>query len=212
MNILIIGASGFIGKNLLLNIPKSWRVFGTYNSNKNFQLIHNYYLFGIIPMPVIYLFLVASISYFLLNKCSIGRYIYAVGSNEEAACLSGINISRTKLIVYGFSGLMCGISGIILLSRLNSGQPGVGVMYELDAIAAAIIGGTSLSGGEGSIVGTIIGALILGVLRNIMNLLGFNVFYQYIASGIVLIFAVILDAYLKGKGVNKDSLRQIFKG
>ena len=162
-------------------------------ANDNFVMIYSYNLFGVIPMPVIYLFLIALIASFLLRKCAIGRYIYSVGSNEEAAHLSGINVTKTKIIVYGFSGLMCGLSGILLLSRLNSGQPSVGNMYELDAIAASVIGGTSLAGGEGAIIGTIIGALIMSVLKNGLNIMHVSQFWQLIISGFVILFAVYID-------------------
>lgn len=167
--------------------------------NKEFNWIHNYELFGIIPIPVVYLFLVALIAFFILNKCAIGRYIYAVGSNEEAANLSGLSVSKIKIIVYGFSGLMCGISGIILLARINSGQPSIGNMYELDAIAAAVIGGTSLSGGEGTIVGTIIGALIMSVLKNGLNLTHVSQFWQQVIIGFVVIIAVFIDIMRRRK-------------
>ncbi len=126
--------------------------------------------------------------------------------------LSGIYVGRQRFILHTLVGLLAGLSGVILATRVASGQPGAGIGFEFDVIVAVILGGTSLFGGEGSVSGTIVGALILGALRNIMNLLGLNVFYQYIASGTVLIFAVILDAYLKGKGVSKSSLKQIIKG
>ncbi len=167
--------------------------------NKEVGAIHNTDLFGFIPIPVIYLFVIAYIAYFILKKCSIGRYIYAVGSNEEAAKLSGLSVSKIKIFVYGFSGLMCGISGVILLARLNSGQPSTGYMYELDAIAAAVIGGTSLSGGEGTIVGTIIGALIMSVLKNGLNLMHVSQFWQWVIIGFVVIVAVFIDIARKKK-------------
>lgn len=165
-----------------------------------------------IPVPVIIMVVVVVIFLIVQNNTPFGKYCFAIGGNEETARLSGIYVGRQRFILHTLVGLLAGISGVILATRVASGQPGAGIGFEFDVIVAVILGGTSLFGGEGSVTGTIIGALILGVLRNIMNLLGFNVFYQYIASGTVLVFAVILDAYLKGKGVNKDSLRQIFRG
>lgn len=127
----------------------------------------------------------------------IGRYVYAVGSNEVAAHLSGIKVQRVKIFVYAFCGLLTGIAGVILASRLNSGQPTVGVGYELEAIAAVVIGGTSLMGGIGTIGGTIIGAFIMSVLKNGLNLMGVSQFWQMVAMGIVVIAAVYLDTLRK---------------
>lgn len=127
----------------------------------------------------------------------IGRYVYAVGSNEVAAHLSGIKVQRVKIFVYAFCGLLTGIAGVILASRLNSGQPTVGVGYELEAIAAVVIGGTSLMGGIGTIGGTIIGAFIMSVLKNGLNLMGVSQFWQMVAMGVVVIAAVYLDTLRK---------------
>lgn len=165
-----------------------------------------------IPIPIIIMVVVVIVFIIIQNNTTFGKYCFAIGGNEETARLSGIYVGRHRFTLYTLVGLLAGISGVILATRVASGQPAAGVGFEFDVIVAVILGGTSLFGGEGSVTGTIIGALILGVLRNIMNLLGLNVFYQYIASGTVLIFAVILDAYLKGKGVSRDSLKQIFKG
>jgi ribose/xylose/arabinose/galactoside ABC-type transport system permease subunit len=146
----------------------------------------------IIVMAGVYL-----IGQFILTRTRHGRYIYAIGSNEEATALSGVNVKFHKLIVYGFSGMASGIAAIILVARLNSAQPIAGIMYELDAIAAAVIGGTSLMGGEGRLSGTLIGALIMGVLRNGLNLLGVSSFWQQVAIGSVIIIAVLVDTFLK---------------
>ncbi|WP_260330258.1 ABC transporter permease [Clostridium chauvoei] len=154
-------------------------------------------LFGLIPYPVIYLILIAIISSFILKKTLIGRYTYAIGSNEEAARLSGINIFKTKMFVYSYCGLMCAIAGIVMAARINSGQPTAGQGYELDAIAAVVIGGTSLSGGEGSIVGTFIGAFIMGVLKNGLNLMNVSQNWQMLAIGVVVIGAVYMDMLRK---------------
>ena len=165
-----------------------------------------------VPMPIIIMIVIVILFLVIQNFTSFGKYCFAIGGNEETARLSGIYVGRQRFILYSTVGLLAGISGIILASRVFSGQPGAGIGFEFDVIVAVILGGTSLFGGEGSVYGTIIGALILGVLRNGMNLKGLNVFYQYIASGGVLIFAVIMDAYFKGKGVSLESLKQIFKG
>jgi len=137
------------------------------------------------------------IAFFILNKTILGRYTYAIGGNETAANLSGINTKFFKTIIYGISGLTSASAAVLLTARLNSAQPIAGIMYELDAIAAVVIGGTSLLGGEGKISGTLIGALIMGVLRNGLNLLGVSSFIQQIVIGLVIIFAVLIDMYLK---------------
>jgi ribose/xylose/arabinose/galactoside ABC-type transport system permease subunit len=146
-----------------------------------------------IPNPVLIMALVYGLSHILLTKTQFGRYVYAIGGNEEAAILSGINVRRVKLLVYGQCGMLSGLAAVLLTARLNSAQPIAGVMYELDAIAATVIGGTSLLGGEGTIVGTLIGALIIGVLRNGLNLLGTPSFTQQVVIGSVIIVSVLLD-------------------
>lgn len=165
----------------------------------NFATISQGKLFGVIPYPVIYLIILAIISGFILKKTLIGRYTYAIGSNEEAARLSGINVLKTKMFVYMYCGLMCAIAGIVMAARINSGQPTAGEGYELDAIAAVVIGGTSLSGGEGSITGTILGAFIMGVLKNGLNLMNVSQNWQMLAMGAVVIGAVYLDMLRKKK-------------
>ncbi|MDU6451290.1 MAG: ABC transporter permease [Enterobacter hormaechei] len=148
-------------------------------------------------MPVFYLVIVALIAMWILKKTVMGRYIYAVGSNETAAHLSGIKVQRVKIFVYALCGLLTGVAGVILASRLNSGQPTVGVGYELEAIAAVVIGGTSLMGGVGTIGGTIIGAFIMSVLKNGLNLMGVSQFWQMVAMGVVVVAAVYLDTLRK---------------
>lgn len=162
-------------------------------NNISFNQIHNYNLFGVIPLPVIYLIFIAILAHYTLKRTSIGRYVFATGSNPEAARLSGINVKAINLFVYAISGLMCGIAGVILLSRLNSAQPAIGSGYELDAIAAAVIGGTSLSGGVGQISGTIIGALIMSTMKNGLNLMHVSQFWQQVIIGMVVILAVYID-------------------
>ncbi|WP_378956114.1 ABC transporter permease [Pelosinus sp. sgz500959] len=157
-----------------------------------FRFLGGGYLAGI-PVPVIVMVLIFALTYIMLKKTRLGRYIYAIGGNEEAARLSGINTKKILLCVYVLGGLLAGVSGIIMASRLNSAQPTAGISFELDAIAAVVLGGTSLSGGVGTIGGTLIGAFIIGVLDNGLNLLNVSSFYQQIAKGLVILLAVFLD-------------------
>ncbi len=150
-----------------------------------------------IPMPVVLMAGVYGAAHFLLGRTKLGRYAYAIGGNEQATRLSGVNVRRYKTLVYGLSGALSGLAAVILTARLDSAQPIAGIMYELDAIAAAVIGGTSLMGGEGKICGTLIGALIMGVLRNGLNLLDVSSYIQQIVIGSVIIVAVFLDMALK---------------
>lgn len=157
-----------------------------------FSFIGRGYLFGI-PFPVVLMFLIFILLYILLHKTAFGRKTYAIGGNEKAAFIAGVKIDRIKVLIYALSGLMASISGMIITSRLNSAQPNAGQAYEMDAIAAVVLGGTSLSGGRGRIFGTLIGALIIGTLNNGLNLLGVSSFYQQIVKGIVIVIAVLLD-------------------
>jgi ribose transport system permease protein len=129
----------------------------------------------------------------ITNKTRLGRYIYAIGGNESAARLSGINISRIKIIVYTIAGVLAAAGGLMVTSRLDSAQPNAGNSYELDSIAAVVIGGTSLSGGRGSIMGTVSGAVIIGVLNNGLVLLNVSPFWQQVVKGLVILLAVIID-------------------
>ncbi|WP_089761713.1 ABC transporter permease [Halarsenatibacter silvermanii] len=149
---------------------------------------------GRVPIPVIIFTVILIIGYLVLNKTTFGRYIYAVGGNKKAARLAGINTDRVKILVYAISGFLSAVSGVILISRLNSAQPTAGVAYELDVIAMVVLGGTSLVGGKGTVGGTLIGALIIGVLNNSLNLLGVASFYQEVAKGLVILVAVLLDS------------------
>jgi len=150
-----------------------------------------------IPVPVVITGLVYVAAHVVLTRTRLGCYTYAIGGNEEAALLSGVNVKLHKAAVYGISGMLSGLAAIILTARLNSAQPIAGIMYELDAIAATVIGGTSLMGGEGRVIGTLIGALIMGVLRNGLNLLGVSSFVQQTVIGSVIILAVLMDMALK---------------
>jgi ribose/xylose/arabinose/galactoside ABC-type transport system permease subunit len=153
-------------------------------------------VFGV-PLPVLVALAVYAAAHFLLTRTRFGRYVYAIGGNEEATRLAGVDPGFHKTMVYALSGAMSGLAAALLTARLNSAQPIAGVMYELDAIAATVIGGTSLMGGVGSVGGTLIGALIMGVLRNGLNLLGTSSFLQQIAIGSVIIVAVLVDSMLK---------------
>jgi len=150
-----------------------------------------------IPNGVLILFVVAIISAVVLNKTALGRYTFALGSNEEAVRLSGVNVDRWKVIIYTFAGGICGISGLLIASRLNSAQPALGQGYELDAIAAVVIGGTSLFGGRGSILGMIFGALIVGLFSLALRLLGTDPQYTYMMIGVLIILAVAVDQWIR---------------
>ncbi|AUD14746.1 ribose ABC transporter permease [Planococcus sp. MB-3u-03] len=157
-----------------------------------FQMLGKGYFLGI-PVPVVTMLISFGILYFILKKTTFGRRVYAVGGNEEASVLSGINADRIKIYVYSLVGALAGLASLILTSRLNSAQPTAGQMFELDAIAAVVLGGTSLTGGRGWIVGTLIGALIIGVLNNGLNLIGVSSFFQQVVKGAVILLAVLLD-------------------
>jgi len=146
-----------------------------------------------VPVPVWVMLAFLGLTHFLLRFTSLGRAVYAVGGNEEAARLSGLPIVRTKLVVYGFSGFAAALGGLVLTGRLNSAQPTAGSGFELDAIAAVVVGGTSLFGGRGSVLGTFLGAAIIGVLNNGMNLLDVSAFYQQIVKGGVILGALLVD-------------------
>ena len=152
---------------------------------------------GFVPAPVIATAVVYLAAHVALTRTTFGRYVYAIGGNEEATRLSGVAVRFHKTMIYGVSGLMSAIAAVILTARLNSAQPIAGMMYELDAIAATVIGGTSLMGGDGTLGGTLVGALIMGVLRNGLNLLGVSSFLQQIVIGAVIVVAVLLDTVLK---------------
>ncbi|OCG01208.1 ribose ABC transporter permease [Gilliamella sp. wkB112] len=149
-------------------------------------------VFGI-PVPIVIMVIVFAAAWYLLKYTRLGRYIYALGGNETATRLSGINVDRVKVIVYAISGLLCALASTIEVARLSSAQPTAGTGYEMDAIAAVVLGGTSMSGGRGKIIGTLIGALILGFLNNGLNMLGVDAYYQMIVKGAVILLAVLVD-------------------
>ncbi|ANB61825.1 ABC transporter permease subunit [Anoxybacteroides amylolyticum] len=157
-----------------------------------FQMIGRGYFLGI-PVPVVLMIVAYVVLYVVLKKTTFGRHTYAIGGNEEATWLAGIRVDRLKIWIYSLTGGLSALAGLILTSRLNSAQPTAGTAYELDAIAAVVLGGTSLSGGRGWIFGTLVGALIIGILNNGLNLLNVSSFYQQVIKGIVILLAVILD-------------------
>lgn len=146
-----------------------------------------------VPVPAIIMVIAFLILFFVLRKTPLGRQTYAVGGNEKVSYIAGIKINRVKIVAYALTGLLCALAGAILTSRLNSAQPTAGTGYELDAIAAVVLGGTSLAGGKGRITGTLIGALIIGTLNNGLNILNVSSFYQQVVKGIVILLAVIMD-------------------
>lgn len=163
-----------------------------------FQFLGQGYIVGI-PFPVILMFLIFVILAILLHKTAFGKAVYALGGNEKAAYISGIKLNKVKIIIYTISGMMASLSGLIITSRLSSAQPTAGASYEMDAIAAVVLGGTSLSGGKGRIWGTLIGALIIGVLNNGLNIIGVSAFWQQVVKGIVILIAVLLDRFKVAK-------------
>ena len=152
-----------------------------------------------IQIPILIMLCVFALVYLLLNQLPFGRYIYAIGGNEEAVRLSGIKVPKYKMLAYACSGLTAAISGVVLASRLRSGQPNAGVGFELDAIAAVILGGTDIAGGKGHIVGTLIGALILGVLNNGLNMMGVSPYTQRVLKGAIIILAILVSSLKQRK-------------
>lgn len=161
-----------------------------------FAWIGTGYMLGI-PVPIWIMAVTFGGAWYLLNHTRLGRYIYALGGNEAAAKLSGINVDRIKITVYSIAGFLSALSGLIVTSRLSSAQPTAGYGYELDAIAAVVLGGTSLMGGKGTIMGTLLGALIIGFLNNALNLLDVSSYYQMIAKALVILLAVLVDTKSK---------------
>ncbi len=166
---------------------------GDFDVAEAFYQIGGGYLAGI-PIPVVIAFAIFGICWFVLNHTRFGRYVYAIGGNEQVAKLAGINVSAVKITVFAISGALSALAGIILTARLESAQPTAGLAYELDAIAAVVLGGTSLMGGRGRISGTLIGALIIGVLNNALNIMDVSSYYQMIAKGAVILLAVVVDS------------------
>ena len=152
-----------------------------------------------IPNGVFVMFGVALVASYVLNRTLFGRYVFALGSNEEAARLSGLKVDFWKIVTYATCGMICGIAGLLISSRLNSAQPALGLGYELDAIAAVVIGGTSLAGGRGTILGTIIGAFVMSVLTNGLRVMGVQEEWKIVVTGVIIILAVLVDLQLRKK-------------
>ena len=178
-----------IGRGLALILSKGRPVS---NLSDSFNFIGGGNIFGI-PFPIVILIIAFILCSVILNKTVLGRYMYAIGGNEPAARASGISVNNVKMWVYTLCGVLSAVGGILLTSRITTGQPNAGVGFELDAIAAAIIGGTSTSGGTGTMSGTLIGALLIGVISNSLDLLNVTSYYQQVVMGIIIIGAVVLD-------------------
>ena len=217
--IFVGGCSGFISGTLIarMKIPPfiatlgmmlilkglSLVISGTkpiyFNDTPSFPLLSTGSLIGAVipsvPLPngVLILFILATAISWVLNRTTLGRYCFALGSNEEAVRLSGVNADGWKVAIYALAGSICGIAGLLIASRLNSAQPALGLGYELDAIAAVVIGGTSLAGGRGSVLGTIIGALIMSVLLNGLRIMSVAQEWQTVVTGLIIILAVYAD-------------------
>jgi len=179
------------GLTLVYTQGRPVSIFGS-DASAVFSKIGTGYFLGV-PIPVYIMLVVFFISWYILNHLKIGRYTYALGSNEEATMYSGIKTDNIKLFVYAAAGLLAALAGIIVTARLGSAQPTAGSGYELDAIAAVVIGGTSMAGGIGTIFGTAIGAIIIGILDNALNMLQVSSYYQDVAKGVVILIAVLLD-------------------
>lgn len=179
-----------IWRGVALQFVKGQNIYGL---SESMTWLGSSDIFGI-PTPVITALIMYTIAWFILKRTKIGLYTYAIGGNEKASLLSGINLSRTKIFIYALNGGLCGLAAIIIAGRMNGTSAVIGTGYELDAIAAVAIGGTSLSGGKGVIWGTLIGAVVMGVIRNGLNLLNVSSYYQMIIIGVVIVFAVAIDA------------------
>jgi ribose transport system permease protein len=182
----IIRGAAFIivGGNTVFGMPLDYRVLG-----------RSY--IGVIPIPVLIMVVIFALFYLLLNNLRFGRHVYAIGSNEEAAIISGVNVKRVKMAVFALSGLMAGLAGAILSSRLDSGQASTAEGLELDVLTAVVLGGVSIAGGRGRLGSVFVGVLIIGILANGMILLNIQYFYQLVIKGVVLLFAVGLDTLRK---------------
>jgi ribose transport system permease protein len=188
--IVTLGMMG-IARGAALIITQGVNVFGLPPRFATFSVAR----WAAVPLPALLAAAVAAVAHGILTRTSLGRYVYAIGGNAEAARLSGIPVQRVVTVLFSISGLLSALSGLVLTSRLSIGQPTAGVGYELDAIAAAVIGGASLMGGQGTVPGTLIGAAIMGVLRNGCDLLRVPVFWQQVAIGVIIIGAVFLDQF-----------------
>lgn len=180
-----------IGRGLALILSNGRPVS---NLSESFNFIGSGKVLGL-PVPIIILIFVFILSSVLLRRTIFGRYIYAIGGNEEAAWASGINVEKIKLAAYAIGGTLAGLAGILLTARITTGQPNSGMGFELDAIAAVVIGGTSTTGGRGTMIGTLIGVLLIGVINNGLDLLNVSSYYQQVVMGTIIIGAVLLDSW-----------------
>jgi inositol transport system permease protein len=182
-----------------------------FTAGQSIYQIGKYVIFGqgsllFIPLPIIFMILIMIITWYILNNTCFGRSLYAIGGNEEAANASGIQVSQTKFVCYAINGLLVGLAGVVFMSRNNAGLPAAASGYEFEALTAAVIGGTSFSGGIGTAMGTLAGAFIVGILNNIMNLLGINSYIQQIVKGIIIALAVIMDIRAKNQRAKPQEL------
>ena len=177
----------YTGGNPVLGIPADYRA------------IFNGTVFGV-PSPILIVAVVAIVAWVLLKKTPLGEYLLAVGGNEEAAYIAGVPIALTKIAAYVISGFLAALTSAILIGRLGAAEPILGNLWELDAIAASAIGGASLMGGKGSIIGTLLGAIILGAMRNGLTLMNVQAFYQLLATGLIILVAMIIDRMTRGRG------------
>ena len=169
------------------------------NLPSSFGFLGRERLWGV-PVPVLLMLVVFAVGWFVLKRMTFGRYVYAVGGNREAAFLAGVNTKGVIVLVYVLNGLLVGLAGLVLASRLGAGVPNAGLQYELDVIAAVVVGGTSLNGGRGSVIGTFWGAVFIGILNNGLNLAGIDPYMQKIALGLVILLAVLADQINKSSG------------
>lgn len=177
----------YTGGNPVLGIPAGYRA------------IFNGTVFGV-PSPILIVAVVAIVAWVILKKTPLGEYLLAVGGNEEAAYIAGVPIALTKIAAYVISGFLAALTAAILIGRLGAAEPILGNLWELDAIAASAIGGASLMGGKGSIIGTLLGAIILGAMRNGLTLMNVQAFYQLLATGLIILVAMIIDRMTRGRG------------
>lgn len=177
----------YTGGNPILSVPADYRSFFTSTV-------------GPLPMSVVIVIVMAFIGWILLRRTALGEYILSVGGNEEAASICGVPVTLTRLAVYGISGFLAALAAFILVGRLGAAEPILGQNWELDAIASAAIGGASLMGGKGSIVGTLMGAVILGAMRNGLTLMNVQAFYQLLATGVIILLAMLVDRLTRGNG------------
>jgi ribose transport system permease protein len=194
--IATLGTMG-IARGLVLAITKGYPI---QPFPETFEVIGRGFI-GPLPIPVVIMLFIVICGHILLTKTTLGRYIYYVGSNLTAAKLSGLKVGKIIAFAYIAAGLLSGLASVVLISRLTSAQSNMGTGWELDAIAAVVIGGTSLSGGEGSVIGSLIGAALMGVIRNALILLGVNVYWQAVVIGIVIVLAVAIDSFKQKRRV-----------